>query len=298
MKIPSFRTFFKRHGFDGVVSTFAPLVLAPIALTGMLSNSPTYPLVMMGLWSNSLFQGVKQASPSRIFSYSLALLFGLNWCREKLQNFLPKIPLRNNKESNRKAGEKKSERKIGDFEKLFGKLIYPALMMITYLASGSYMNKSAKPIEGSLTKFDWSKYKNYLSHNFKAETQWLKNPFKSLPLGLNFCQMILRGSSSALFGLAFIQSGLNFDENSISRIADKILWAGDFLGGATDIATGCNRELIKKYGVLAACLESGGGGADIYAGIMRDSNVGITSRFAATALSQMAGGLKGLTKSY
>ena len=87
-----------------------------------------------------------------------------------------------------------------------------------------------------------------------------------------------------------------FDSNSLSRIADKLLWAGDFLGGATDIATGCNRELIKTYGLLPACLESAGGGADIYAGIMRNSNMGITARFAATALAQMAGGLKGLGK--
>ncbi len=46
MKIPSVGTFVKRHGFDGVVSTFTPLVLAPIALTGMLSSTPTYPIAM------------------------------------------------------------------------------------------------------------------------------------------------------------------------------------------------------------------------------------------------------------
>jgi hypothetical protein len=118
----------------------------------------------------------------------------------------------------------------------------------------------------------------------------------SLPLKLNFAQIILRGASTGLFGLAFIQSGLDFDDNGISRLADKLLCAGDFLGGATDIATGCNTDLIKQYGVLPASLECMGGTADIWAGIMRNSNIGITSRFAATALAQMAGGLKGLGK--
>jgi hypothetical protein len=251
---------------------------------------------MMGLWGNSLFQGVKQASPSRIVTYSLALIMGIRWVINKLQvngdsqinddcnlssgpeNFLRKNPLRNNKE-----------------EMLFGKLIYPALMMISYLASGSYMAKTAKPIEGSIFRTSMTEYKEHFKHNLKAEFQWLKK-LDSIPLKLNFCQILLRGASTGLFGLAFIQSGLDFDDNGISRLADKLLWAGDFLGGATDIATGYNKELIKKYGMLAACLESAGGGADIFAGVMRNSNIGITSRFAATALAQLAGGLKGLGK--
>lgn len=290
MKISAIKPFVRKHGFDGLISTITPLVLAPVALTGMLSNSPAYPVAIMGLWSNSLFQGVKQASPSRIVAYSLALVSGIKW----MMNIIQVQSENQNKDDCNSSNTPKSETEKELM--LFGKLIYPALMMITYLASGSYMAKTAKPIEGSLFKnLRPANYFHHLKQNLKAEFDWLKK-LDSIPLKLNFAQMVLRGASTGLFGLAFAQSGLNFDDNPISRVADKLLWAGDFFGGATDITTGVNKDLISKYGLFASGAECAGGAMDIVAGVSRNTPVGCTARFAATSLAQLAGGLKGLGK--